>query len=109
TGMDAETFFGSRKQVEQPRWSELAWAVGQAAVGFWLLVGLAPRFVGSSPLVAGWLTMAGVISILHFGVSHLLSLAWRIAEVNARHIMEKPVLARSLADFWGRRWNLAFR
>jgi hypothetical protein len=109
TGMDAEAFFGSRKRAEQPRGSELAWAAGQTAFGFWLLLGVAPRCIASHPLIAGWLTMTGIVSILHFGVSHLLSLAWRTAGVNARHIMDKPLLARSLADFWGRRWNLPFR
>lgn len=109
TGVDAEAFFGSRKRAEQPRWTELAWAADQTAIGFLLLFGIAPHFIASQPLFAGWLTMTGVVSILHFGVSHFLSLAWRRAGVNARHIMDKPLLARSLADFWGRRWNLAFR
>ncbi len=109
TGMDAEAFFGSKKRIEQPRWSELVWAAGQTAFGLWLLFSFAPRFAAGHPLLAGWLTMIGIVSILHFGVSHFLSLAWRTAGVNARHIMEKPVMARSLAEFWGRRWNLAFR
>jgi hypothetical protein len=108
TGMDADAFFGSWKPA-QPRGSELAWAASQTAIGLWLLFGVAPRFATSHALVAGWLTMIGVVSILHFGVSHFMSLAWRKAGVNARHIMDKPVLARSLAEFWGRRWNLAFR
>jgi Membrane bound O-acyl transferase family len=109
TGMDAEAFFGWQKRAAPPRWSEVAWATAQTAVGFWLLFAVAPRFIESAPLVAGWLAMTGVVSILHFGVSHFLSLAWRTAGINARHIMDKPLLARSLADFWGRRWNLAFR
>jgi hypothetical protein len=53
--------------------------------------------------------LTGVVSILHFGLSHWLSILWRLGGVNAKHIMDKPVLATSLADFWGRRWNLAFR
>jgi hypothetical protein len=109
TGMDAEAFFGSRKQTEQPRCSELVWAAGQPAFGIWLLLSIAPRFIAAHPLIAGWLTMTGVVSILHFGVSHFLSLVWRMDGVNARHIMNTPVLSKSLADFWGRRWNLAFR
>jgi len=108
TGMDAEAFFGKRANMA-PRWSEWVWAVAQTAIGFWILLGLAPLVVRSHPLVTGWLTMAGVVSILHFGLSQLLSLAWRTAGINARHIMHKPLLARSLSDFWGRRWNLAFR
>src|SRR5262249_3725004 len=109
TGMDAEAFFGSQKRAEQPQWSQLAWAAGQTAIGFLLLFGVAPHFIATHPLIAGWLTMTGIVSILHFGVSHFLSLAWRRAGVNARHIMDKPMLSKSLADFWGRRWNLAFR
>jgi alginate O-acetyltransferase complex protein AlgI len=39
----------------------------------------------------------------------LLSLAWRSAGVDARAIMQAPLLSTSLAEFWGKRWNLAFR
>jgi hypothetical protein len=109
TGMDAEQFFGGHKPKQPPRWSEWAWAIGQGAVGFWLLLVLAPALMTTHPIVAGWIAMTGVVSILHFGLSHVLSLLWRAAGVNAEHIMQKPVLARSLTDFWGRRWNLAFR
>jgi hypothetical protein len=109
TGMDAGAFFRRAGQTLQMRWTEWVWSVGQIAVGAWMIVGVAPRLVPAYPLIAGWLTMFGVVSVLHFGVSHLLSLGWRAVGVNARHIMHKPLLATSLADFWGRRWNLAFR
>jgi alginate O-acetyltransferase complex protein AlgI len=109
TGMDAEAFFGGRQPTQPPRWGEWAWAAAQAGVGFWLLVAAAPTLIATYPIVAGWLAMVGVVSILHFGLSHVLSLLWRAAGVDAEHIMQKPVLARSLSDFWGRRWNLAFR
>jgi hypothetical protein len=109
TGMDAESFSAQRVGRLAARSSEWAWAVGQTAIGVWILLGPAPSLVASHPLIAGWLTMAGVVSVLHFGVSHVLSLAWQAAGVNAQHIMHKPLLSTSLADFWGRRWNLAFR
>ncbi|HUG93724.1 MAG TPA: MBOAT family protein [Planctomycetaceae bacterium] len=53
--------------------------------------------------------MAGIVFVLHFGLFHLLSLSWRRAGINAPPIMNAPVCSSSLAEFWGRRWNLAFR
>lgn len=108
TGMDADSFF-AKSALRQPRWSQWAWAAWQAAFGVWLVTSMAPHFMHRAPQIAGWLAMIGIVSILHFGLSQLLSLIWRSLGISAQHIMHKPLLARSLADFWGRRWNLAFR
>jgi alginate O-acetyltransferase complex protein AlgI len=47
--------------------------------------------------------------LLHLGLLHGVSLAWRLAGVAAAPIMNRPLWATSLADFLGRRWNVAFR
>jgi alginate O-acetyltransferase complex protein AlgI len=108
TGMDADAFFG-RPETTPTRRSQWTWAACQFAFGVWLLLFVSPHFSDSFPLAAGWLAMTGVVSVLHFGLSQFLSLLWRSAGASARHIMDKPLLASSLADFWSRRWNLPFR
>jgi Membrane bound O-acyl transferase family len=62
-----------------------------------------------SPLLAGWVGLFGLVFLLHFGLFHLLALMWQQAEVNAHPIMHAPILATSLAEFWGGRWNAAFQ
>jgi alginate O-acetyltransferase complex protein AlgI len=53
--------------------------------------------------------MAGLAFLLHFGAFHLLSCGWRAAGADAKPLMDWPIRSTSLAEFWGRRWNTAFR
>ena len=108
-GMDAASFLDPAKRAARPRGKEWLWALTKTAFGMALLWGVAPRVLSAKPLLAGWVGMAGIILILHFGTFHILSLVWRSAGVEARPIMQAPLLATSLSDFWGRRWNLGFR
>ncbi|MEX2318196.1 MAG: membrane bound O-acyl transferase family-domain-containing protein [Pirellulales bacterium] len=76
------------------------------AVVFWN----AHRWIGpSAPVVLGWAGMIGTILMLHFGTFHLVSCAWRRGGVDAQPLMNHPTRSTGVADFWGRRWNTAFR
>jgi D-alanyl-lipoteichoic acid acyltransferase DltB (MBOAT superfamily) len=61
------------------------------------------------PYAIGWIGMIGMVLVLHFGVFHLLSCWWRYMGVGARPLMDRPLRSKSLSEFWGRRWNTAFR
>jgi alginate O-acetyltransferase complex protein AlgI len=105
--MDAEVFLDLKRHIPRPRGSEWLWAsakTGFGAVLLWIVVRHMP-----AELLAGWAGMIGLVVILHFGIFELLSLFWRSAGIDAQPIMHSPLLASSLSDFWGRRWNQGFR
>jgi hypothetical protein len=108
-GMDASSFLTARAGVAAPRAGDWLWAIGKTALGAILFWGGARLLLPYSELLAGWVGMAGLIFLLHFGSFHLLALVWRRAGVDAQPIMRAPHRATSLAEFWGRRWNLGFR
>ena len=105
-GLDAKAFLGP-KTARPPKISEWLFATCKMAFGAVVLWGAVPEV--EAPLFRGWVGMLGLIFLLHFGAFHLLSRSWRAAGVEAKPLMQWPIAAASLADFWGRRWNTAFR
>jgi D-alanyl-lipoteichoic acid acyltransferase DltB (MBOAT superfamily) len=103
-GMDAKAFFHSKAApVAATEWLAATAKIIFGAVLYFLV---ARKCV--NPLAVGWVAMVGLIFLMHFGGFHILSCAWRTAGVQAVPIMRSPVLATSLGEFWGKRWNLAF-
>lgn len=110
-GMDSAAFLGTRRRVApvHPMAGEWLLAAGKLTLGLALLWLVAPLVPRRWELVLGWIGMTGIVFVLHFGSFHLLSCLWRSLGVDARPLMHWPVAATSLSDFWGRRWNTAFR
>src|SRR5207253_1255964 len=94
---------------QRPNLREWCFATAKCALGAAILWGITPLVPSYLPLLRGWVGMVGFVFILHFGVFHLLSCAWRGWGVDAKPLMNWPLLATTLADFWSRRWNIAFR
>jgi predicted DCC family thiol-disulfide oxidoreductase YuxK len=107
-GMDAEDFLAKDNAPETPRATEWLFASLKIFVGAILIWVAARMALTVNPLLAGWTGLLGFVFLLHFGFFHLLALAWRAAGVHATPLMRAPLLARSLGEFWGRRWNTAF-
>jgi hypothetical protein len=107
-GMDAGAFLTGECR-RKPSWFDWLFALVKLGVGaalLWLVFPLIPVDAG---YVRGWFGMVGIVFLLHFGLFHSLSLGWQSIGVNAKPIMNWPIAASSVSEFWGQRWNLAFR
>jgi len=104
--MDAARFLG-KIHSDRPKTGTLFWGIGNWCCGL-ALFGVAARFVEHSPWIAGWLGMTAVVLSLHFGFFAVLAWVWRQRGVDATPVMNTPLAATSLAEFWGTRWNTAF-
>ena len=107
-GMDAAGFLDARKIPANPQRIEWGFAVLKTGLGFVLVWKIARWLLPAHPMIAGWVGMIGVVFILHFGLFHVLSLLWRQLGIKAAPLMQNPICATSLLEFWGRCWNTAF-
>jgi alginate O-acetyltransferase complex protein AlgI len=110
-GMDAAAFLSPTltNAVARPTSAEWIFALAKLVCGIGLTVLAAAWAAAGGTYFAGCLGIVGIVFVLHFGAFHLLSCAWRRMNVEAAAIMNWPIAATSVSQFWGRRWNLAFR
>ena len=106
-GMDATAFLAPRGRGVRAATRDGLAAIAKP-IGGAILLFLVARQFAHVPLLAGWMGMIGAILLLHFGLFHLLALAFRAAGINVTPIMNAPLRSRSVAEFWGTRWNLGF-
>src|SRR5262249_46839986 len=51
---------------------------------------------------------AGIGLLVHFGLCDVLAGFWRMRGVAVERLFVNPLASKTLGEFWGRRWNLAF-
>jgi hypothetical protein len=107
-GMDARTFLLD-SPARPPARAEWIVGVRSIVLGILLFFGVARLIAPITMYAAAWLGMAALVLLLHFGTFQLLSCAWRTLGIEARPLMNQPLRSMSLSEFWGRRWNTAFR
>ncbi len=109
-GLNARAFLGMTKARGEPvpGLGELVVAFAKLMLGLGLVFWAAVNVWTEPVWLAGWAGMLGIIFTLHFGAMHVASWIWRRAGVDAPPIMNEPLRAVSLAEFWSERWNVAF-
>jgi Membrane bound O-acyl transferase family len=112
-GLNAATFLRAgglpRNGRARPLVVECCWAAAELLIGAGLFWGAARLLPPDRELLIGWVGMIGLVLMLHFGAFRLLSCLWQSAGVDAPPLMRAPPAATSLSEFWGTRWNTAFR
>ncbi len=108
-GMDAEAFLDESEKATSPPARTWFWATLETTLGAAMLWVVARSVPQGDPLLRGWFGMVGLILLLHFGTFQIVGLVWQSVGVQATRIMSAPLRSTSLAEFWGKRWNLGFR
>lgn len=114
-GFDARPFArpqDERADSDRDRLGEVHGLAAQGAtllfLGLSLLGGLAVLADSISDAVLGWLGIAALLLTVHFGYADVLTALTRRAGYPVRRLFDDPLTSRSLGEFWGRRWNVAF-
>jgi hypothetical protein len=58
--------------------------------------------------LAELMLLTGLSLILHFGILNLTAASWRFFGVDVKELFRSPFKSKSLKEFWGKRWNVAF-
>ena len=108
-GLDADAFLNTRNAVSRPTRSEFLSALIKTTVAAVCLIWVVPQTTSYPVYLRGWIAAICIVLVLHFGLFHLLSVLWRYKGIRAHSLMNAPLLSTSLTEFWGKRWNVAFR
>jgi hypothetical protein len=85
--------------------------ISRVAIGIILLylsMLLENHFEAEKIFLPQLLLLVGLSLILHFGILNLCTAFWRSFGVNVPELFQAPYKSKSLKEFWGKRWNIAF-
>jgi alginate O-acetyltransferase complex protein AlgI len=106
-GMDIRRFMArDMAPGDRQEWRRAVIEVLGGVAMIWLL---APLVRPASIWLYAAIGVAGLLSLVHFGLFRLASLALRRAGFGAAPTMNRPFAAVSLSELWGQRWNRPFR
>lgn len=83
--------------------------LGKMSLGVVLLMASPMIAAWTGAYAAMWLCVSAYCLLLHFGLLHVIGYGWQRVGRPVEAIMQRPARSTSLADFWSRRWNRAFR
>lgn len=106
-GMDVEAFLNVRYELNVTL-IEWSFAIGKTIFGVILSFAAYSWLSEFGTLPVGLAGMVGIVFALHLGLFHILSCGWRAVGIKALPLMNWPIAATSLTDFWSNRWNRAF-
>lgn len=104
-GMDPEPF---TKRVSGLEFKNIAKYGIKSVFGGLTLLYMASAVFNSFPHIAAIIGMISFSLIIHFGLFNLLTAYWRSVGVDVSPIFSSPWQAKTLKEFWGKRWNHAF-
>lgn len=106
-GMDPNEFLRRTSATDVSR-RDWFLAVTKTWLGIAIVIGAAAPAIREHATAAAFAAATGLVLSLHCGAFHLLANFWRRKGRDVRPIMYRPLAARKLSEFWGRRWNRAF-
>jgi hypothetical protein len=107
-GMDVQPFLQKSLQTNVSKKNNWLAIAMKLMIGILLLWGITPALPATMPLVKGWVGMIGLFFLLHLGIFSVLCLLWSKQGFPVKSLFNAPLKAKSLTEFWGERWNLAY-
>ncbi len=112
-GMRAQPFETLGSKPLPDAWPKIKFGISRILAGL-LLIYLAHQFANFQIdrdvlyfIITGVLLVAFSL-ILHFGLLSINAGMWRLSGVGTYYLFRSPAKAKSLNEFWSKRWNLAF-
>jgi alginate O-acetyltransferase complex protein AlgI len=100
--------FATRRRPDPAARRLIGQGAAVAALGAAAWVGLLTTGQRLPPGLVGWLGVFVILLTFHCGLSDVVSGGLRQAGYPVRRLFRDPLASRSLREFWGSRWNIAF-
>ena len=112
-GMRAQLFETLGSEALPDAWPKITFGISRILAGF-LLIFLAHQLVNLQIdrdvlyVIITAILLVAFSLILHFGLLSISAGMWRLSGVSTYYLFRSPAKAKSLNEFWSKRWNLAF-